>query len=216
MTRIVKVLGIVPVVVLALSVVAVSGVFAQFESESAPVQITRSSNTTQVYKYTSSGPTMECKTVVAEGTMSSSPATEIKLSPALSECVSSLGGPIDIFSNGCTWIITLPAKSTNATEHWQCPFGKEVETTFTDNAKNSICTIFHKGQTPSGTITGSNVGSGATREIKLSFALTGIVSRRVGSVLCGPAESTTGTYSGEITFKGENPLTHAQIGIFLD
>jgi hypothetical protein len=215
MIRNIKALSLALVAVFALSAVVAGSASAAFRSEAASTQVTRSANNASVFQYQSSGIKVECKLVEGTGSFTGTTSTEFVTAPEYSGC-STVLGPADVKFNGCTYRFTSAVGSTAITVHIECPAGKQIEVTVTDGSETSICTLDIRSQTPGGIITGSNVGSGTTRETKIASASTGIVAERTGSSLCGPLTSSTGTYSGEITGTGENPTTKAHVGIFMD
>jgi hypothetical protein len=215
MIRRLKTLGLCLPAVRALSAVVAGSASAQFESEGTATTVTRSVNNVQSFQYQAEGMKVECKIVEGTGTIKGTATTEFEWAPEYKECSTALG-PIDVNFNGCSYQFTAPVALRSLTLHIICPAGKRITTTVTDGSGNSICTLNVGPQTPGGTITGSNVGTGTTREIKVSLATTGIVTERTGSTLCGPATSSTGTYSGDVTFTGRNPTTGAHVGIFLE
>jgi hypothetical protein len=215
MTRGPKTLGLCLLAALALSAVLAGSASARFESEAAETTVTRSANSTQTFAYQAEGIKVECKLIEGTGTIKGTASTEFEMATELKEC-STILGPVDFEFNGCKYLFTAPKASTNLTLHILCPTGKRITTTVTDASKNSICTLHYGSQTPGGTITGSNVGTGTTREISIAMAMTGIVSERTGSALCGPVTSSTGVYSGSITWTGEKVGTKTHVGIFMD
>ncbi|HEX5593648.1 MAG TPA: hypothetical protein VFX35_09920 [Solirubrobacterales bacterium] len=201
---------------LALGAVVVASASAQFEAESVPVRVTRSANNTQEFTY-NEGITVKCTTVGGSGEETVTPNTDTRFNPTYTGCtVPAIGGKAIVNMTGCGYTFTSAAKSTSMTTHIVCPEGKVIDITVYDIFENDVCTLTIGAQTPAGTITGSNIGAGTTREVKIASNLSGIVGTRDGSSLCGPATSTTGTYKGEVTTTGENPITNAHIGIFLD
>jgi hypothetical protein len=215
MSRRLKILGLCLLAISAVSAVLAGGASAQFESESAETTTTRSANSVQSFQYQESGIKAECKFIEATGTIKGKATTEFEMAPQYKEC-SSILGPVHFELNGCKDLFTASILSLSISEHFVCPAGKKFTITITDGSGSSICTLHVGSQTWGGSLLGSNVGGGTTREIKVTRASTGIVGERTGSALCGPATSTTGTFSGNFTLTGENPATKAHIGIFMD
>lgn len=201
--------------VLAFSAFFAGSALAQFESENSSTTVTRSANGPKVFTYSAAGVKVTCTTVGGSGTISGKASTDFTFSPIYSGCTHTLSGSATFNFNGCSFTYTSAAKSTAMTDDFVCPAEKEITITINDSSGSLICTLhIPGGQTPKGTITGSNSGAGATREIKVVTAMTGIIGRRTGSALCGPATSTTGTSTGEIVFTGEVAGVHT--GIFMD
>ncbi|HEX5593647.1 MAG TPA: hypothetical protein VFX35_09915 [Solirubrobacterales bacterium] len=212
----VKAFGLALVAMLALGAVVVASASAQFEAESVPVRVTRSANNTQEFTY-NEGITVKCTTVGGSGEQTATPSTDFRFNPTYTGCtVPAIGGKAEVNMTGCGYTFTSAAKSTSMTTHIVCPEGKSIDITVYDIFGTDVCTLNVGPQTPAGTITGSNAGAGATREVKIASNLSGIVGTRTGSSLCGPATSTSGTYVGEVTSTGENPTTNLHVGIFLD
>jgi hypothetical protein len=207
---------------LAIGAMAAVGAFAagpasaRFESEATQTTLTTSANNTQVFQYQAEGIKLTCTTVTSTGTFNGTATTEATFVPEKYGGCSTILGPAHVHDNGCVFLRTVALGSTAATTHLTCSGTNKVEYTITDNSGNRLCTVKTGSQTPGGTSTGSNTGSGTTREVVITSAMTGITATREGSALCGPASSTTGTYSGSITYTGENPLTKAHVGIFMD
>ncbi|HEX5593650.1 MAG TPA: hypothetical protein VFX35_09930 [Solirubrobacterales bacterium] len=203
---------------LALGAVVAASASAQFEAESVPVRATRSANTTQAFTYnTGDGITVQCTTVGGSGEQTVTPSTDFRFNPTYTGCtVPAINGKAEVNMTGCGYTFTSAAKATSMTTHIVCPEGKSIDITIFDSFGSHLCTLNVGPQTPAGTITGSNLGSGTTREVKIASNLSGIVGTRTGSSFCGPATSITGCYKGEVTTTGENPTTNAHIGIFLD
>lgn len=220
MTRNFKALGLALVASLALGAVVASSASAAFEAESTPVRVTRSANNTQVFTYQEEGAQVQCSTVGGSGEQTTSPTTDFRFNPTYSGCTVPGIGTAVVSMNGCGYTFTANTGSTNLNAasfqtHLVCPEGATITITIS-SIFGDVCTLHLGSQTTSGTITGSNVGSGTTREVKVTSNVTGVSGTRTGSSLCGPTSSTTGTYTGEVTTTGENPSTNAHIGIFLD
>ncbi|HEX5593649.1 MAG TPA: hypothetical protein VFX35_09925 [Solirubrobacterales bacterium] len=216
MIRNFKAFGLALGAMLVMGVVVAASASAQFEAETVPVKVTRSANNTQEYTY-NEGITVKCTTVGGSGEQTVTPSTDFRFNPTYTGCtVPAIGGTAIVNLTGCGYTFTSAAKSTSMTTHIVCPEGKLIHITVYDVFGTDLCTLYVGPQTPAGTITGSNLGAGTTREVKIASSLSAITGTRSGSSLCGPEHSTTGTYKGEVTVTGENPTTNAHIGIFLD
>jgi hypothetical protein len=80
------------------------------------------------------------------------------------------------------------------------------------------CEIVVSPQTTSGGVSFANLGTGATREVQATFAVTGIAYSWTAScpAAMGKAgKNTNGTYTGKIDLEGEDPTTKAQIGVWV-
>ncbi|HWN72644.1 MAG TPA: hypothetical protein VNN15_02420 [Solirubrobacterales bacterium] len=196
MNRTLKVLGLALTSVLVFSAVVAASASATttFTAES-PATLTVSANETQVFSYTAGGAQVKCTGVSADETaISGTSATEITVHPTFTGCI----GPGGItghttYNGGCDLLFTVSGQVHI------CPNGGSITMVVT-----GLCT-YHLGPQTVSTVTYDNIGSGTTREIKLTPSVTGISATNTNpGFLCGPESSTTGTYSGSLTITGEN------------
>lgn len=216
MIRNLKALGLALVAVLALGAITASSALAAFEAEGTPVRVTRSANNTQEFTY-NEGVVTKCTTVGGSGEQAISPSEDFRFNPTLSGCTfPAFGATAEVSMNGCGYTFTSAMGSTSMSTHIACPEGQSIDITV-KTFGSTLCDLHIAPQTPGGTIAASNVGSGTTREFKISLNVNGISGTRTGSSLCGPATSTTGTYSGEVNLTGETTgPAPAHVGIFMD
>ena len=205
MKRTFKVLGLALVAVLALSAVIASAASAaeNFVAEEAAT-VSVSSNETQVFTYTAGGAQVKCTgTQVSAAVTTSSP--EVTATPSYSGCTGPGGITAHVqFNGGCDFLFTI-----NGQVH-VCPGGGTVTIVVT-----GLCTYHFSAQTVS-VVTYDNIGSGTTKEVKLTPEVTGITATNTNpGFLCGPESSTTGTYSGSVTLTAVNS-EGKHVGITVD
>jgi hypothetical protein len=215
MTRALKTSGMVLAAVLVMSAAATSTAFAgKFKSESAPVTITGSQVEANVI--TTTAGTVKCTTATYAGTVAVTETSEIELQPSFSGCTA-FGFPAHIHAS-CKVKGKISINTTTGEVDFVCLVGQKITVTATTSSVNSTlkCTLEIPAQTNVGTVTYSNTGAGATREILVSLNLSGInYTHTKGSGLgaCTSGSSSTGTYKGSVQLTGENAGgTH--VGIF--
>jgi len=205
MKRTLKVLGLLAAV-FAFSAVLASAASATttFTAESE-AKLTVSANETQVFTYTAGGAQVKCTGVSVTATAPAS-STSISATPSYSGCTGPGGITAHVSFNGeCSETF----KANGQVE--VCP----TKGTVTINV-TGLCTYHFSAQTV-GTVAYDNIGSGTTREVKLTPSVTGITATNTNpGFLCGPESSTTGTYSGSVTLTGENSAGTAHIGVTTD
>jgi hypothetical protein len=204
MTRKVKMLGLALVAVCAVGGAGAQGAGAatdDFHAEEAPVTLTGSQEGEHVF--TLEGNEFKCTTVTFHGTMSTTTATEITLTPHYTGCkFGSLNATMD--TTGCHIILdgeTTPSTG-DAHVYLDCTSGN-IKTTM------SGCTItFNNDQTLTG-VTYDNVDNngGDTREITITHTVTHLAYSASGFG-CGLAgiktgAHTDGTYVGNTIVTGE-------------
>lgn len=220
MMRNLKVLALALVAVLAMSAVAASTAPADaFTGEATPVTLTGSQEGSDVLTTTSGNTT--CKEVRYTGT-SASGVTTATVTPsypektAIGEQNCSGGLPSLVHTNGCVYLFHLGA-ATEGTVDINCPAGKEITITAGYNVTTK-CTIHIPPQTGLIKVNYSNTGSGNTREIIVTTAITNLkYTHTKGSGLgaCTPGSGTTGSYNGKARITGEKDGGSGHVGIFL-
>jgi len=207
MKHTVKVLGLALAAVFALSAIVASAASATttFTAESE-AKLTVSANETQVFTYTAGGAQIKCTGFAVDNAQIVASSTEIEFTPTYTGCTGPGGITTHITMSGpCT--ITVKADSTV----YFCRRGGKITFTVT-----GLCT-YHLTTQQTGSVSYDNIGSGTTREIKVTPSVTGIATTNTNpGFLCGPESSTTGTLSGSFTLTGENSAGTAHIGITTD
>jgi hypothetical protein len=216
MTRNLKTLGLALVAVMALAAVAASSASAQFEAESAPVTLTRSSNAMQKFAPTKGGTAVECTTIaLSNSTQGATPATTVEVFPTYSNCESILGLATSVTTNGCSYLFHLAAATTTGTTDVKCPTGKVIEI-FVGGESSPFCKYTIGAQSGLSSVSFKNTGAGTTREVIVEPNVGGITSTRTVSGFGCPSAGSTGTYIGSSTVTGENAAGTTHIGVFVD
>jgi hypothetical protein len=217
MVRNFKVLGIAVIAMFAMSAVMASMASAdKFKAESAPVTYTGNQEEQNVF--TTTAGTVKCTTTTFKGTVAVTETSEASVAPTYAGCTA-FGFPAHIDVNGCTFLLKIGA-ATTGTADVVCPAGQEITVTATTSSVNSTlkCTVHVPAQTNLGTVTYSNTGAGATREVLVAVNLAGNVkySHTAGTGLgaCTSGSAATGSYKGSVKVTGENAGgTH--VGVFV-
>jgi hypothetical protein len=216
MNRKLKLFGTILVAALAMSSVAVSMASADvITSESAAVTtVTGSQEGTDVLKV--HGGEIRCFTVTYTGSFSSG-ASSVLVTPTYSNC--SFGSLVSTFDmNGCQYRVNFTGgTSTEGSIDIVCPIGSEITVT-TPSIGTKKCILHIPPQTDLTKVTGTNIGSGTTRELTLDINITNIkYSQTAGTAEtgnCATADNTTGgTYTGKAVVTGS--VGGAHVGIFL-
>jgi hypothetical protein len=226
MIRNLKFLGLALVAALAMSSVVASMASADvITSEKAGVTtLTGKQEGTDVFKV--HGGQVNCTTVNYSGSFTTG-ASNVLVAPTYSGCTfAGLASTIDM--NGCQYRVNINAAAGNTTGTVDivCSAGQEI--TVTAPSVGTKKCIIHvpgvagpepppKNQGLTGG-TGTNVGSGTTRELTLDINITNIVySQTAGTAEtgnCATADNTTGgTYTGTAIVTGS--VSGAHVGIFL-
>ena len=209
-----KALGLALFAVLALS--ATAGAVAQadqFKSETAgAAQLSGELELSSVSNFKTTAGTAQCFFGTFTGTMGSSPSTALTLTPSFSGCTCvGIGCLAEI--NGCKFILKLGAATTGSMDI-SCSAGKEI--TFSNNK----CIIHVPPQTGLGTVTFSNTGFGATRELTVSLNLEKIKYKHTkngtGVGVCTSGEGTTGTWTGSLMLTGLKDPGIEHVGLFVE
>lgn len=210
-----------------IAVFAVSAAFASMASaddltsEVSPVTLTGTGDTSgpgvNVLTFPGAGIT-SCTTSTYKGT-NTTPTTSITVTPAYSGCTS-VGFPAVIHTNGCDYVLTiLGGGSTKANAEVVCPVGQEITVTAI-SAGTTKCTIHIPPQKGLTTITGTNIGSGATGELLLHLEIHNITAKTTtgtGIGACPATHTSLASLAGTVTVTGEEDkaTNPAHVGIFL-
>ena len=218
MTRKLKLLGLALMAALAVNSVAVDVASADVvTSEASSTKLTGIQEGVDAFTF-HAGAT-QCTTVRYTGSISGTSSSSISITPFYFGCVFvGLGAVFDL--NGCSYRMNINSTvaNTTATTDIVCPTGKEITIT-APSPGTPKCIIHIPPQTGLAPISVANIGSGTTRELTASLAITNIkYSQTAGTAEtgnCATADNTTGgTYLGSTIFTGESSTTFAHIGIF--
>src|SRR5215204_1657741 len=202
-------LGIAVLAVLAMGVATASA--AEFNVEAAPTTLTGAQEGTNTI-VTDSG-TIHCKAATFEGTVSTTSAAEITLTPQYKECTltGSTEAAVTVHVNGCKWTYEATETSTAGVRLSGCAEGTSG-ILFTAPS----CTITVLSQfTTMGPVHYLNSGSGSTRELKIESTIENLTYTELGSNCKNKGAHTTGgKLTGKITLTGENAETKAHRGVW--
>jgi hypothetical protein len=168
---------------------------------------------TQVFEYEEEGLKVNCSTVGGDAIVSTSPTSDLTAVVSYSSCGTQIG-LAEVSMKNCFYTFTSATGSTAISTDIVCSSGG-ISITVRGFFGEDFCTITVSPQTMTG-ISGANIGVGTTREVTLDNKVSGIKGTRVGSILCGELSSSTGTYSGNLRFTGQNPTSQTHIGIDMD
>ena len=211
MIRKFKFLGLALVAVFAMSAVGASAASAaELHSESAPVTITGTQHTPNGFDVQFG--LVNCTTADYNATTTGTTDTTITLVPIFDGCTFA-GVATTVDTNGCHFLLHVTS-ATQGTVTVECEPGKEITVT-----GGNKCTV-HVPSQDVGTVTLTNTGAGATREITAHLGgITGITySQTPGTAAVGKCTSLTtsaGKYTGTATFTGETHPGGAHVGIFV-
>ena len=229
MIRNLKVLGLALAAVFAMSAIAASAASAaDLTAESYPATVTGAPQTGTVDTFTTTAGKVKCPNASYTGTVSAA-TTTVSITPNFNgpnDTCTALAGivPTIIHPNGCTFLFHIEAGVSTGTVDIVCPAGNEITITANENTAGTLttkCTIHVPPQTGIGPLSYSTTGSGTTREIRLSVAVTnGIQYTETAGSGLGACETTTkvqtdGTYSGTDLLTGEVDGGSTHIGLFL-
>lgn len=229
MTRNLKVFGLVLVAVFAMGAVVASGASARFHSELEKPRLTASSN--EALEFIRGSFTLKCANLATNGNNNNNivvlteedpgppvawTSTDIAFHPVFTNCQAILGQPVAIDSNSCYFTLTSAAGSKGIETHIECTTAGDSFTA-TIGPNGSLCKIQIAPQTKldSAGLT-NNIGKGAAQEVEVLLTMEKIVSTRTGSILCGPANSTTGAAGSKFTMKAEDSKTGVQVGVWVE
>jgi len=143
---------------------------------------------------------MKCKVAKFDGTQQPEVSTTLTLKPTYEECkIAALNAKVT--PNGCGYLFHLGenTETFEAKMDIECPDAKKIE------IDTPECTITIPPQAGLGSAKFTNEGAEATRAIIADLNIAGFHYVEDGAGCANPGETTTnGTYTGEITVKGEN------------
>jgi hypothetical protein len=215
MIRRLKILGLTLVAALAIVSIAAGTASADiFTAETSTVNLSGSQEGTDVFKV--HGGQVNCTSVTFSEPVWPMPTSHITLTPTYSGCTFA-GLAATVNMNGCVYEIWVNAgSSTEATASIGRCAGREI--TVTAPSKGTPKCILHiPGQLGLTSLSVTNIGAGATREITVSSNINNIsYSQTKGTAEtgnCATADKTTGgTYEGKATLTAS---LSGHIGIFL-
>jgi len=208
-----KVFGTAAVVgVAACALVAMPASADVITAESTPLTLTGAQEGTDVIKV--HGGEIKCSKVSYTGTISSSPASTLTLTPNFLSCTFA-GLIASVQLNGCVYLVhvgTTFASTASGTLDIVCPAGKEITVT-APSLGTPKCTVHIPAQTGLESVAVTNLGSGSTREVTVSFGVGGGLTSLKYSQTSGTAETgncatadntTSGTQTAALLLTAEN------------
>jgi hypothetical protein len=217
MKRNLKVLGLALVAILAMSAMMASAASAaSFTSSQATTTLTGEQVTANVF--TVNGQTVTCGITKFHAHTSATQVASVTVTPTYTNCKAFGFAEAKITGFGhygeaskCDYVLYASGKADLV-----CPAGQEI----TIEAGN--CVVHVKPQTNLGSITYTTGTEFGVHDLTLDLNLTNIHAVTTGGFLCplGPAEHkttfTNSTLTGSVTVVGEDPVTHAPVGITHD
>ncbi len=216
MSRNLRISALALAVVLAMSAMVAAGASAEapfkFKSESASTNLTGKQHAANDVLRVHTG-TVSCNDVTYLGSMVGTETSEFSLTPSYSGCVAfGLASSIDV--NGCSYRFKAGTKvgaNYEGSVDVVCPTGKQIEVTAPG------CTVTVKSQNGLGSVTYTNVGAGATREITVDLNINNLAYEEhrpfFGICATNTQPTTGGTYVGAALLTGHNGSAHS--GIFV-
>lgn len=200
--RYLRILGLSVVAIFTVSAVTASAALAvpQFHTEMEDTTLTGSQGLNLANILTFDLGEMKCKVVKFDGTQQPEVATTLTLKPTYEECKLA-GENAKVTPNGCGYLFHLGenTETLEAKMDIECPDAKKIE------IDTPECKITIPPQAGLGSVKFTNEGAEATRAIIADLNIAGFHYVEDGAGCANPEEATAnGTYSGEITVKGEN------------
>jgi hypothetical protein len=213
-----KVLGLALVAMFAMSAVAATVASADdLTAESYPTTLTGKPDPTATKPdiFVTTAGNISCTEPAYHATLEAA-ATSVTATATYAGCTA-FGLPAQIDMEGCSYVFTIMGgTSTVGDADLSCPAGKEVIITQKPTDK---CIVRVKAQSDlTGTVTYSNIGAGATREVTIKAAITGIDyahTKGSGIAACTTGTSTTGTLDATAVVTGDVPGGSVHRGVFL-
>jgi hypothetical protein len=216
----IKVFGPALAATLTISAVIAAPAFAtpfSFKAEKVQTQLTAKQHAGNDVLALDTGK-LECAEVAYAGEQKVSPTGEYLVTPTYSGCTvfGFANTPIDL--NSCQYRFKTVTKEFGNFEgsfDIVCPVGKVIEIT------SFGCTVTIGSQSGLKKVTYTNLGAGTTREITIDLNLAGIKYEEHQSGIFDTCASHTvpksnGTYVGALIVTGEDPITKAHRGIFVE
>lgn len=173
---------------------------ADFISEGSSTLLTGTQEGVDVF--TTTGGTVECEEVTYAGSLTSSPATTVKVTPTYSGCVAFGFASASINTNGCE----LEFHNEGTVDITSCESASGIIVTAALFGTQK-CKVTVPPQSGINGIAYTNIGSGSTREITIDVKSTNIKYIEHGGTGFGACASSTeqskGAYEGTTRLTGE-------------
>jgi len=217
MSRNLKALGLALVAVLAMNALTAAGASAEafkFKAEKTPTTLVGKQHGAPDI-FTVDTQSVSCNEATYTGTVTGTEVTELTVTPTYSECIAFGLFNIPIDTNGCQYKSTVDTKvgaSFEGKVDIVCPAGQVIKITAPG------CTVTVGSQNGLGSITYTNVGSGATREITMDVNINKGIAYEEHRPLFGicannTVPKTNGSYIGAGLVTGKNSAIHS--GVFV-
>jgi len=160
---------------------------------------------------------VECKGLTYSGTTSLSLVTEMTVSPQLKECEAAFGKEVAVGMNGCSYRLyatTIEGATYSGKMDIECPEGKKIE------IETLGCTVTLPAQSALSSLTFSNEGKETTREVIVSFNVSGLKYEEHKGKLSNTCKNETslksnGTLSATTSIGGRDTQEN-HVGIWLE
>lgn len=196
--------------------VATAAQAAKFHTESSPTYLLGNQKTQNVFAV--NGKEVKCSTATfTSGKLEGTELSKLEgVHPEYKEC-EAFGLEATVTTTGCNYTFNEPTGSSSpysGTVNVVCESGKEIVI----SAGFGICTAKVGSQGPLSSVTFTNEGSGATRDVLVTANVSGISTKVEGSeLLCGTNGTRSATYTGSVLTKGYSNETHkTQHGIWVE
>lgn len=212
-------LGLALIAALALGAASAPVASAQIEFEWLETKVTVGSvSEQQVFKYKEGAPPVKCK-IGGEYLFFGSKTTGLRFDAEYYGCEKIFGLEVVVDVNSCYHTYTLGAGvQTEESFDVACETpGDSITVTVGPEpaATPPYFCAYHVYPQEIASITYANMGTGGTREVKITPDVEAISATRTGSIFCGPATSGTASLKGSFSLTGESPDTGAHRGIFV-
>jgi hypothetical protein len=177
-------------------------------SEAAHTTLAGTQSAENVYTFGILMGSAKCANTSVLGTTSALAVEEVTLSGAYGGC-KGLERDVTVDMNGCSYVLKFPWFGSTASFAIECPAEKSIETTY--DSFPGGCTVVIGAQNASGNVDVKNEGAGTSRDILLTWTLSGLKYKRNGCEVGG--EASNGTYAGSVTLKGYD-TAEGPIGIW--
>ena len=221
-----KILGLAFVAMLAMSAVAASAASAddKLTAESYPATLTGEKDGEFKDVFTSTAGSITCTNPKYHGELTAAATTVAATAnygeTAEKQCTA-FGFPATIHMNGCSYLFHVTAGTlTELSVDIVCPVGQEITITAnpSEHGLTQKCTVHVPAQNGLETVTATNIGAGATRDITLDINIEKIkYTHTAGTGLgaCASGSGTTGQLSARATIKADVGKTAVQQGLFM-
>jgi len=137
-----------------------------------------------------------CKSTSYSGTSSATTATQLAITPTLSQCETTTGEAVTVTMNGCGFLLTSGPASGDSTVHLTCSTGLSIE------LHMGNCTMRIVPQTPAGGVAYETATENGTHSLTVKATLSSVATQFEGGVCVFLGTNQTGTLEGAATLIG--------------